>query len=94
MEGAVSESRDNRVNTATQTRVPVNPKGYSMDIVPFAVSINEACKWAGIGRSSIYQAIRRGELPIRKSGRRSLVLMADLQRWISELPTSDVRHER
>jgi excisionase family DNA binding protein len=91
MEARVSESRDNRADTATQSRVPVNPKGYSMDIVPFAVSINEACKWASIGRSSIYQAIRRGELPIRKSGRRSLVLMADLQHWLSELPSGEAR---
>jgi excisionase family DNA binding protein len=62
-----------------------------MRIIPFAVSINDACKWAGIGRSSLYVAIRRGELPIRKSGRRSLILMADLQRWLSELPTGEVR---
>jgi excisionase family DNA binding protein len=87
-------NRGMTAETATQFRVPANSKGYSMDIVPIAVSINEACKWAGIGRSSIYQAIRRGELPIRKSGRRSLVLMADLQRWISELPTSEARHDR
>jgi excisionase family DNA binding protein len=79
------------MHTATQSRVSVHPKGYSMDIVPFAVSINDACKWAGIGRSSIYQAIRRGELPIRKSGRRSLVLMTDLQHWLSELPTGEAR---
>jgi excisionase family DNA binding protein len=65
-----------------------------MQFIPLAVSINEACKLAGIGRSSIYQAIRRGELPIRKSGRRSLILTADLQRWLSELPTSEARHDR
>jgi excisionase family DNA binding protein len=62
--------------------------------LPLAISINDACKWAGIGRSSMYQAIRRGELPIRKSGRRSLILTADLQRWLSALPTSEVRHDR
>jgi excisionase family DNA binding protein len=62
-----------------------------MQIIPLAVSINEACKWAGIGRSSIYQAIRRGELPIRKSGRRTLILTADLQRWLSEMPTGEAR---
>ena len=58
---------------------------------PFAVSISEAVRLSGIGRSSLYQAIRRGELSIRKSGRRSLILVADLQRWLSELPTGEAR---
>ena len=63
-------------------------------IEPYAISILDAVRLSGIGRSSIYQAIRRGELPIRKSGRRSLILTADLQRWLSELPTSEARHDR
>jgi excisionase family DNA binding protein len=63
-------------------------------VEPYAISISEAVRLSGIGRSSIYQAIGRGELPIRKSGRRSLILTADLQRWLSELPTSEARHDR
>jgi excisionase family DNA binding protein len=52
-------------------------------VEPYAISILEAVRLSGIGRTSIYQAIGRGELPIRKSGRRSLILMADLHRWLS-----------
>ena len=63
-------------------------------VEPYAISISEAVRLSGIGRSSIYQAIRRGELSIRKSGRRSLILTADLQRWLSELPTGEARHDR
>jgi excisionase family DNA binding protein len=63
-------------------------------IEPYAISILDAVRLSGIGRSSIYQAIRRGELPIRKSGRRSLILTADLKRWLSALPTSEARHDR
>ena len=63
-------------------------------VEPYAISILEAVRLSGIGRSSIYEAIRRGELAIRKSGRRSLILTADLQRWLSELPTSEARHDR
>jgi excisionase family DNA binding protein len=61
---------------------------------PIAISILEAVRLSGISRSSIYQAIRRGELPIRKSGRRTLILTADLQRWLSEMPTGEARHDR
>lgn len=52
----------------------------------YAISIVEAAKRAGIGRSSIYQAIRRGELKIRKNGRRSLILVEDLKAWVAAMP--------
>lgn len=51
-----------------------------------AVSIIEAARRASVGRSSIYEAIGRGELPIRKCGRRSLILTKDLEAWVSALP--------
>ena len=52
-----------------------------------SISIVEAARRAGVGRSSIYEAINRGELPIRKCGRRSLVLVRDLKSWIESLPS-------
>ena len=61
-----------------------------------AVSIGEAVRLTGIGRSSLYEAIRRGDLPIRKSGRRTLLLMEDLRQWLAGLPAprgSEVRRE-
>jgi excisionase family DNA binding protein len=64
---------------------------------PIAVAINEAVRLCGIGRSSIYEAVRRGDLPIRKSGRRTLLLMEDLRQWLAGLPAprgSEVRRER
>jgi excisionase family DNA binding protein len=44
-----------------------------------AVHIVEAAKRAGVGRSTIYEAINRGELRLKKSGRRSLILVDDLK---------------
>lgn len=52
----------------------------------FAISIIEAARRAGVGRSSIYEAINRGEIPLRKNGRRSLILVDDLRAWVSALP--------
>ena len=52
----------------------------------YAISIVEAAKRAGVGRSSIYQAIGRGELQIRKNGRRSLILVEDLKAWVAAMP--------
>lgn len=55
-----------------------------------AISIIEAAKRAGVGRSSIYQAIGRGELKIRKNGRRSLILVDELKEWVAALPVANV----
>lgn len=51
-----------------------------------AVPIIEAARRAGVGRSSIYEAVNRGELKLRKNGRRSLVLVDDLKAWVLALP--------
>ena len=53
-----------------------------------AVPIPEAARRAGVGRSSLYEAINRGELPLRKAGRRSLIRIDDLKAWIDALPTA------
>jgi excisionase family DNA binding protein len=51
-----------------------------------AVSIAKALGLTGVGRSTLYKAIQRGELPIRKAGRRTLLLTDDLRRWVQQLP--------
>ena len=54
-----------------------------------AFSISEAARLVGLGRTSLYAAISRGELAIRKCGRRSLVLSEDLKNWVTRLPSPD-----
>lgn len=54
---------------------------------PIAVSIADAVQLSGVGRSSIYEAIGRGDLTIRKRGRRSLVMVDDLRKWLENLPS-------
>jgi excisionase family DNA binding protein len=51
-----------------------------------ALTIAEACEVTGIGRTSLYAEIARGKLPVRKRGRRTLVLADDLKKWIGSLP--------
>jgi excisionase family DNA binding protein len=53
---------------------------------PLAFSVAEACAAARIGRTSLYEAIRKGELRALKRGRRTIVLANDLRRYLESLP--------
>jgi len=55
-----------------------------------AYSIAEVTRQAGIGRSSIYQAIKDGRLIARKMGRRTVILHDDLVEWLRSLPQLEV----
>lgn len=47
-----------------------------------AYSISEACKLTSVGRTTLYAAIKTGDLKIHKVGRRTLVTASDLSAWL------------
>jgi excisionase family DNA binding protein len=49
-------------------------------------SIDDVTKLTGLGRSFIYEAIKAGNLLVRKAGRRTLIFDADLNAWLASLP--------
>ena len=49
---------------------------------PISVSMADAAKLTGLCRSSLYNHARRGALPLRKVGGKTLVMVEDLQRLI------------
>ena len=53
---------------------------------PLAVTIPDAVKATGLSRTSIYEAMKQG-LPARKAGRRTLIMVADLEAYLASLPT-------
>jgi|tagenome__1003787_1003787.scaffolds.fasta_scaffold20760758_1 excisionase family DNA binding protein len=55
------------------------------------LSVQDACRVAGLGRSTIYEAIARGALKSRKCGRRRLILREDLMDMLANLPASGER---
>jgi excisionase family DNA binding protein len=55
-------------------------------MVPMALKISEACVASRCGRTTIYEAIKRGELRALKRGKSTLILESDLRRWLESLP--------
>lgn len=58
-----------------------------MDTKPLTVTIPEAVKLTGISRSAIYEALKRGDLSARKAGRRTLIAFAELEEFVTKLPS-------
>jgi excisionase family DNA binding protein len=56
---------------------------------PIANTIPRAVERSGCGRSVLYEAIKRGDLPIVKVGRRTLILEDDLQQWVRRYRVSE-----
>jgi excisionase family DNA binding protein len=79
----------NTLSHARKSGQTPSERDFMTHIEPIAVSIQEAVRLSGVGRSSIYEAVNRGEIPIRKRGRRSLVMVEDLRRWIETLPSTN-----
>jgi excisionase family DNA binding protein len=53
-----------------------------------AYRIDEVCALTGLGRTSIYAAIKHGDLLARKAGRSTIILSNDLDVFLQNLPKS------
>lgn len=51
-----------------------------------AVTVPDAQRVSGLGRTSIYDAITRGEIEAVKAGTRTLILMDSLRTYLMRLP--------
>lgn len=62
-----------------------------MEVDPLCYTIPAAVKFAAVSRTELYRAIGRGELTLRKRGKRSLLMADDLRRWVEGLPAASTK---
>ena len=55
---------------------------------PGAMSVDEFCRWACIGKTKTYAEAKAGRLPLRKIGSKTVVLRVDAEQWLHSLPTA------
>lgn len=77
VQGAVAELRAAGLRLPPPGRLP---PGEKVDRLSYTV--NEACTALGIGRTSLYELVKNGELTLVKVAGRSLVRRAELERLL------------
>ena len=51
-----------------------------------AMSVNDFCAWANMGRNKFYRLVKQGDLTTRKIHGSTVVTMPDALRWLENLP--------
>lgn len=51
-----------------------------------AMTVLEFLDWARISRTTFYKQVNAGRIPLKKVGKRSLVMRSDAEVWLSNLP--------
>jgi excisionase family DNA binding protein len=62
---------------------PTDPRAFGL--VKAAYSVNETLDLLSIGRTSLYEAVNRGELRLVKFGKKSLVYATDIAAFLAQL---------
>jgi hypothetical protein len=75
-------SRDSSQRTSSHALA----EGHGADAGALSLRIPDVCKVTGLGRTSIYAAIKSGDLVARKWNRCTIVLGDDLAKFLNNLP--------
>ena len=63
----------------------MNPSPEIPHTPRLALSMREAARATGLSRSRLYIEVAQGRLKVRKAGRRTIVTVAELQRFLEAL---------
>ena len=51
-----------------------------------ALSIKQFCDRFGVGRTFVYEELKSGRLLANKAGSRTIIPLAEAERWLTDLP--------
>ena len=75
-----------KITTDLQAAAHCGDEAEREHLFPCAYRIPDVCKITALGRTSIYAAIKSGELIARRWHRRTIVLAEDLATFLNNLP--------
>jgi hypothetical protein len=53
-----------------------------------AMTVDQFCQWASIGKTKAYAEAKSGRLSLRKLGTKTIILRSDAEAWLRALPTA------
>jgi hypothetical protein len=56
-----------------------------------AMTVDQFCRWACIGKTKAYAEAKSGRLSLRKIGAKTVILRSDAEGWLRALPTTSVQ---
>jgi excisionase family DNA binding protein len=62
------------------------PSTREVEVPRAALSVNETCVSLSISRSKLYEEVAAGRLRALKAGSRTLIPVASIDAWLSNLP--------
>jgi excisionase family DNA binding protein len=62
---------------------PIDPRAFGL--VKAAYTVNETLELLSIGRTSLYEAVKRDELRLVKFGKKTLVYATDIAAFLAQL---------
>jgi hypothetical protein len=74
----------NSAQRDTGSQAPAEDRCVEAERLAFRIA--DVCRATGLGRTSVYAAIKTGELVARKWNRRTVVLAQDLATFLNNLP--------
>jgi excisionase family DNA binding protein len=80
----------NHVMAVEDNRRAIGPEASRafVQIAPAVLNPREAAKYIGVGRTKFFELLRDGAIPMKKSGKHTLVKVSDLDAWIEALPSA------
>jgi excisionase family DNA binding protein len=82
-QGPSADGRDEFLIITRKTRMSSKEAKRRAEQRRMTLTVNETAKRLGIGRNQAYEAIKRGEIPVIRIGRRLLVPETALDRMIN-----------